>query len=118
MNYGWDEREGAHCYEPASGCDTNNVDPITEYGRSEGQSVTGGYVYRGTAIAGLAGNYVFGDFSTGRIWTVPASSVQGTIPTEVLDTSLNISSFAEDNDGEIYVIDYGSGQIQQLTAAP
>ena len=115
MNYGWDEREGAHCFEPASGCDTNNVDPITEYDHAVGQSITGGYVYRGTAIASLSGNYVFGDFVSGRLWTVPASSGQGTAPTEILDTTLGISSFAEDSDGEIYVIDYNNGEIHQLT---
>ena len=57
MNYGWDEREGAHCFEPSTGCSTNNVDPITEYGQVGGNiSVTGGFVYRGSAIANLQGS--------------------------------------------------------------
>jgi glucose/arabinose dehydrogenase len=118
MNYGWDEREGAHCFEPSSGCSTNNVDPITEYDHGLGSSVTGGYVYRGAAIPALRGYYVFGDFGSGRIWAVPSNSMQGTVPEEIDDTSLSISSFAEGTDGELYAIDYGGGGIYQIVDAP
>ena len=119
MNYGWDEREGAHCFEPPSGCSTNNVDPITEYGHVGGNiSVTGGFVYRGAAIPNLQGFYVFGDFGSGRIWGVPATSVQGTAPEELDDTTLSISSFAEGVDGELYVLNYGAGEIHQIVDAP
>ena len=118
MNYGWDEREGAHCFEPASGCSTNNVDPITEYDHRVGFSVTGGYVYRGTAIPALQGYYVFGDFASGRIWGVPATSAQGTAPEELDDTTLGISSFAEGLDGKLYALDYGGGAIYQIVDAP
>ncbi len=119
MNYGWDEREGAHCFEPPSGCSTNNIDPITEYGHVGGNiSVTGGFVYRGAAIPNLQGFYVFGDFGSGRIWGVPATSVQGTAPEELDDTTLSISSFAEGADGELYVLNYGAGEIHQIVDAP
>ena len=119
MNYGWDEREGAHCFEPPSGCSTDNVDPITEYGHVGGNiSVTGGFVYRGAAIPNLQGFYVFGDFGSGRIWGVPATSVQGTAPDELDDTTLSISSFAEGADGELYVLNYGAGEIYQIVGAP
>ena len=117
MNYGWDEREGAHCFEPANGCSLMNVDPITEYGRDVGTSVTGGYVYRGSAIAALRGQYIFGDFVSGRIWMVAADAQQGTAPTEITDTTLSISSFAQSADGEVFVIDYG-GTIHQLVTPP
>ena len=116
MNYGWDQREGAHCFEPLSGCDTNNVDPITEYGHPLGISVTGGYVYRGTDIPSLVGNYIFGDFGSGLIWSVPATSGIGTAFTDVMDSALSISSFAEDNNGELYVLDYFSGEIYQFVS--
>jgi glucose/arabinose dehydrogenase len=113
-NYGWNTREGAHCFNPSSGCNTNGlIDPITEYGRSEGQSITGGYVYRGTAIAGLVGHYIFGDFASGRIWSVPADSPIGTAPNEIADTTYLISAFAEGIDGELYVVDYG-GTVHQI----
>ena len=116
-NFGWDDREGAHCFEPASGCLTNSIDPITEYGRSLGASITGGYVYRGTAVPDLDGLYVFGDFISGRIFSVPANSQPTVVPDELLDTSLSISTFAQDTDGELYVIDYG-GTIHQIVDAP
>jgi len=118
MNYGWDDREGAHCFEPSSGCLTNNVDPITEYDHSVGQSITGGYVYRGTVNASLQGYYVFGDYVSGRIWAVDATSPQGTSPTQIDNTNLNISSFAEGVDGELYAVDHGGGGIYQIVAAP
>jgi glucose/arabinose dehydrogenase len=118
MNYGWNVREGAHCFNPPSGCGTNFVDPITEYSHSLGNSVTGGYVYRGAGIPDLEGTYVYGDFGSGRIFGVPANSAQGTVGVELLDTTHSIASFAEDLDGELYVIDYGNGQLFQIVAAP
>lgn len=116
-NYGWDEREGAHCFEPATGCATDSIDPITEYSHSVGQSITGGYVYRGAAITELQGSYLYGDFVSGRIWAVPAISQQGATGIEILNTSLSIASFAQDNDGELYVINY-AGEIYQVIDAP
>ena len=114
LNYGWDEREGAHCFEPPSGCDTNNVDPITEYDHGVGRSVTGGYVYRGDGFPALQGFYFFGDFATGRIWSVPFDSPIGTPPDLLSDTALGISSFAESNDGELFVLDFGDGTIHRI----
>ena len=81
------------------------------------QSITGGYVYRGSAIPELQGSYVYGDFASGRIWAVPATSQQGAVGEEILNTTLSISSFAEDNEGEIYVINY-AGEVYQFTDAP
>ena len=119
LNYGWNTREGAHCFPPASSCSTANLeDPITEYGRSSGASITGGYVYRGTTIASLVGWYVFGDFISGRIFAVPADSQPTIVPTELDDTSLQISTFVEGIDGEIYLIHYSGGTIYQLVPRP
>lgn len=116
-NYGWNEREGAHCYPPGTtNCDTDNVDPIAEYDHSQGNSVTGGYVYRGTGISDLQGFYLFGDFGSGRIWALPSNSPQGTEPTELIDTALNIASFAESNAGELYVLHINGGTIHQIVA--
>ncbi len=116
-NYGWNEREGAHCFPPGTtNCDTDNVDPIAEYDHSQGNSVTGGYVYRGSDIAGLQGFYVFGDFGSGRIWAVPFDSTQGTDPIELIDTALNIASFAESNAGELYLLHFSGGTIHQIVA--
>lgn len=117
MNYGWDEREGAHCFEPANNCSLMNVDPIAEYAHNLGNSVTGGYVYRGSTLPDLQGEYVFGDFGTGRIWAVPFDAVQGTVPRELVDTVLRISSFGQTPDGEVYVVDF-NGRIYQIVAPP
>ncbi len=117
-NYGWDEREGAHCFEPASGCATTFIEPVTEYGRSLGASVTGGYVYRGAGIADLVGWYVFGDFVSGRIFAVPESSTPTVTPEVLLDTSNSIVTFAEDVNGELYFADYSLGTLHRIEDAP
>lgn len=114
-NYGWNVREGAHCFQPPSGCGTNFVDPITEYGHDVGGSVTGGYVYRGSAIPDLRGFYVFGDFISGRLWAVPADSPIGTAPIEIANTDHSIVSFGLGEDGALYLLDFGSdASIYQL----
>ena len=118
LNYGWDEREGAHCFEPPTGCSTANVDPITEYSHDLGdRSITGGYVYRGASFTALQGFYLFGDFISGRIWSVAATSAQGTAPDLLLDSPHNISAFAEGEDGELYVVSY-AGRLYRVVPAP
>ncbi|NCF23858.1 MAG: glucose sorbosone dehydrogenase [Gammaproteobacteria bacterium] len=116
-DYGWDDREGAHCFEPPSGCDTDSIDPVTEYGRNLGASVTGGYVYRGSAVPDLVGWYVFGDFVTGRLFAIPADSAAGTPPEVLLETGLGIAAFGESGDGELFVVNYG-GSIHQVVTSP
>ena len=81
------------------------IDPVAEYDHSLGGSITGGYVYRGTQNTNLVGRYVFGDFVSGRIWAwIPESAPQPREPTQLLDTNLNIASFGQANDGELYVV--------------
>ena len=116
-NYGWNVREGAHCFSPSTGCATTFVDPITEYERGSGGSVTGGFVYRGSAVADLAGWYVFGDFITGQVYAIREDSTQGTIPDEILASGLSIVSFAEDENGELYIVDFG-GTLHMVVDAP
>ena len=110
-NYGWRCREGAHDFNSGgtAGCGAGGlIDPVTEYDHSLGNSITGGYVYRGTQTTNLVGRYLFADFGSGRIWAwIPESAPQPREPTQVLDTGLNISSFGEANDGELYVVNYG-----------
>jgi glucose/arabinose dehydrogenase len=116
-DYGWDDREGAHCFEPPSDCITDSIDPVTEYDRSLGASVTGGFVYRGSAVPDMAGWYVFGDFVSGRLFAIPADSVAGTEPEVLLETGLGIAAFGESVDGELFVVNYG-GSIHQVVSAP
>ncbi|SMO69934.1 PQQ-dependent sugar dehydrogenase [Gracilimonas mengyeensis] len=71
LNYGWNTMEGSLCYEPSDGCETEGRElPVYEYGRSEGGSITGGFVYRGEDIPDLYGRYVYGDFVSGNLWSL------------------------------------------------
>jgi uncharacterized repeat protein (TIGR03806 family) len=120
-NYGWRHREGFTCFEPPVDCPSAGlVDPVLDYPHSDGRSVTGGYVYRGTASAALQGRYVFGDFVSGRIWVLDADEHGTYGKIEIADTSLSISSFGEANDGTLYVVDFGGGlyRLQAADAAP
>ncbi len=119
-NYGWNVREGDHCYPPTTtSCDDTFAAPVTEYDHSLGSSVTGGYVYRGSAVDNLPGRYVFGDFISGRIFAVPATSTPVVAAQELLDTDLMIVSFAEAIDGELYLLDFGNvGTIHRIENAP
>lgn len=111
-NYGWDLREGQHCY--SGDCKRAGlIDPVAEYSHDFGCSITGGYVYRGSKIAPLQGVYLYGDYCSGTIWGFNADSKGVVTGQVILESELNISSFAEDNDGEIYVVDLG-GKIYRL----
>jgi glucose/arabinose dehydrogenase len=117
VNYGWNLLEGSACYQPNTGCDrSGKEEPVTEYRHDQGCSVTGGYVYRGTEQPTLQGNYFFGDFCSGMIWAVPADADKGTEPRPLLDTDLSISSFGQDANGELYVIDLTGGTIHRVVA--
>ena len=116
-NYGWNVREGAHCFSPASGCATSFVEPVTEYDHGLGASITGGYVYRGAALPELVGWYLFGDFSSGRLFGIPADSATGVAPEVFVETGLQIVSFAQDVDGEVYLLDFGGVAIHQVVDA-
>ncbi len=117
-NYGWNIMEGAHCFPPSQiGCNTSGlVLPIAEYGRTEGRSVTGGYVYRGSRSTVFRGAYIFGDFASRRIWSLARSGSRW-IRSEQLRSRSAISSFGEDEPGELYLVDY-SGTIFRLELEP
>ncbi len=113
-NYGWRIMEGASCHLPASGCSRQGLElPIAEYDHALGCSITGGTVYRGTRIQGLAGRYLFGDYCSGRIWILTETSRDRWTMTQALDTALQIASFGEDPSGELYVVDH-AGAIYLL----
>ncbi len=104
-NYGWRLMEGNHCFLPKKDCDSDElVKPVAEYSHKHGCSITGGYVYRGKAIKDLYGKYIFGDFCSGTIWSIDKEN--NFEMHELMQTDLNISSFGEDESGELYVLDY------------
>ena len=118
LNFGWDCKEGTHDFEFTPDCAAADlVDPIAEYGHDVGRSVTGGFVYRGSAYPALQGRYFYADFGSGIIWSITKTGSNPdtwSTPRLELDTDLNISSFGQDDAGELYVVDYG-GTVRRLT---
>lgn len=113
-NYGWNIREGAHCYR-ASECRTEGlIDPVAEYSHDEGCSVTGGYVYRGKAIPALEGAYLYADYCSGLLWGVFREASGGVTSRLLLETDLNVSSFGQGLNGELYVVDHDDGGIYRI----
>lgn len=118
-NYGWNQREGMHCYSPSTGCQTAGlIEPLVEYPRTatgmSGNSITGGFVYRGTAIPTLVGKFVFGDYGSGKIAVVESNGLGGFTSNLLVDTNITLASFGQLADGEIYPLDIGTGQIHKL----
>jgi uncharacterized repeat protein (TIGR03806 family) len=118
-NYGWNCREGTHPYTdstPASSCATTTgfVEPVIDYDHTQGNSITGGFVYRGTMLPALVGHYVFADYGSGRIWRLDSNGSGGYTAVQLVDTSLAIASFGQGNDGELYVVDIGGGGLYKL----
>ncbi len=113
-NFGWRCREGTFVTGLNCGPAQGLLPPVAEYGRDLGATVIGGFVYRGTAIPGLVGRYVFGDFITGTLWHI-AESTQPTMQMGAgFSTGLSIASFAQDLAGELYVVDYGGGLFRVI----
>ena len=141
INYGWNVFEGNHCYPEDSSCvDDGYMMPIFEYPNNanyartllgfkqkanmDGCSITGGYVYRGTNIKSLYGRYIFGDYCTGKVWSL---KINNGIADDVIDHTSTIlesmgkrefylSSFGQDNNNELLLIDY-TGSIYRLKEA-
>ena len=112
-NYGWNVYEGLHPFQNSQAVDA--VPPIAEYSHADGCSVTGGYVYRGNTLPDLQGTYLFGDFCSGTIWATKRDT-NGAWQTRILmNSGMPISSFGEDEVGELYVVNYG-GSLLRLTA--
>jgi quinoprotein glucose dehydrogenase len=117
-NYGWNTREGLHAFRGGEKAD-DMIDPVIDYGRDMGLSVTGGYVYRGAMQAGLKGLYVYADYGTGRVWGLEydhenkktkAQELLGHFP------RATISSFGEDAKGELFACGHRNGTIYRVVA--
>ena len=90
---------------------------MAEYDHRFGVSITGGFVYRGHALPALAGRYLFGDFGSGTVWTIPVGRAAPLVPEKLMDTRLSISSFGEDARGELYVLDL-RGAVFRIVPEP
>ncbi len=110
-NYGWNALEGNHCFRPRDGCERERMEPpVWEYSLDgEPCSVIGGYVYRGPAIPWLSGAYVYGDYCSGKVFGLRYVDGEVVEHRQLADTGLSIMSFAEDNEGELYLLSQKSG---------
>ncbi len=116
-NYGWFFTEGLHPYQrDAIPDDIDITMPVAEYPHMIGCSVTGGYVYRGAALPELNGVYLFGDYCNGRTWSLFRDADQRWRVQPFMETGLVISSFGEDENGELLLVDY-KGDIYRLIHA-
>jgi glucose/arabinose dehydrogenase len=118
-NYGWRIMEGNHCFNPPKDCNTANLTlPVWEYGHNNqgGYSVTGGYVYHGSLLPELKGKYIYGDYVSGRIWSLYLSNNRAY--NELLfSTNHNISTFGVDEQGELYFANYTTGRLYKFRSA-
>jgi glucose/arabinose dehydrogenase len=116
QNYGWRLMEGFHCFEPAD-CDPASqglVLPIAEYDHTQGCSITGGYVYRGQQYPALNGVYFYADYCSGNIWGLRREANGAWSQTQLLASGQTISSFGEDEAGEVYLTQHRTGEIFQI----
>ena len=118
-NYGWRVMEGAHCFSPSQGCSAEGLErPVAEYANAGRRcSITGGYVYRGAAVPSLRGTYVFGDYCSGEVFGLNGAGSRSAGPAGrpevLLSTGHRISSFGEDEAGELYVVGHG-GSVHKI----
>jgi len=116
-NYGWNITEGLHCYQAQTCATAGLTPPIFEYPHTLGCSITGGFVYRGTKSPRLRGDYVYGDYCSGRIWAL--SDNAGVWTSRVLlESGRSITVFGQDRSGEIYLGDAaGAGSIWRIAGS-
>lgn len=127
LNYGWRLMEGNACYNPATGCNSGSLTlPVHQYthgGTPYRCSISGGYVYRGSAIPSLQGTYLFADYCSRQVWGLRWTAAGGLGAVTELTGSLtppggytSISSFGQDAAGEIYILDHGGGRALRIEA--
>ena len=114
-NYGWRILEGNHCYKATTCNQSGLVRPIVEYDHQQGRSVTGGVVYRGQSYPSLQGIYLYGDYITGKIWGLRRNGTSGENKV-LLNSGKLISTFGEDDAGNVYLADYRQGIIYRITS--
>jgi glucose/arabinose dehydrogenase len=119
QNYGWNIMEGFHCFRARDDCQQAGLTlPVVEYDHSLGCSVTGGYVYRGSLQPRLYGAYVYGDYCSGRIWAAWRGSDAVWHSQLLAQSRAQISSFGEDESGELFLASLAEGTIYRLVADP
>jgi glucose/arabinose dehydrogenase len=119
LNYGWNVMEGTRCFEPSEGCNRSDITlPVTEFDHGDGCSVTGGFVYRGSAIPDLRGRYLYSDYCSGFVrsfrFAGGRADDQRRLP-ELEPSDNAVTSFGQDADGEMYLLTAG-GSVHRIVA--
>ena len=113
-NFGWNFREGANPYKGTPSDSPTLTDPIFQYKHPSGCSVTGGYVYRGSALPEFTGIYLFGDYCNGKIWGLLRGADGSWQNQQLFKSGAYLSSFGEDDNGELYLTDNTNGVVLKL----
>ncbi len=116
-NFGWNYREGAHPYQGSPPANLSLIDPVAEYSHDQGCSVTGGVVYRGSALRDWQGVYLFGDYCSGKVWGLVRNPLGAWLNGLLFETGSTVTSFGVDEAGEVYLVDY-SGSLFRLEPSP
>jgi len=117
-NYGWPITEGTHCFEPREGCDTAGLTlPVHDYTQQLGCTIVAGYRYRGTAVPDLADAFIYADYCSGRMWALTQGSDGSWTNHDLIEAERGISSFGEDESGELYLVNIG-GALYRLGTQP
>lgn len=114
-DFGWSFYEGTHPYQDQPPAGATFTMPVAEYSHSEGCSVTGGYVYRGSALPAWQGVYLYGDYCSGTIWGLIRTGQNNWQSKVMFSTGAQITAFGVDEAGEIYLADYQGGSLLRLT---
>jgi glucose/arabinose dehydrogenase len=115
LNFGWPIMEGKSCFGTENCDQTGLVLPVTDYRHEGNCSVTGGYVYRGQAHRAWNGVYFYGDYCSGRLWALAPDGAGGWSTVELAQNPIALSSFGEDEAGELYVTDLSGGVVYRMT---
>lgn len=115
LNFGWPIMEGKSCFQTEKCDQTGLTLPVTDYRHEGNCSVTGGYVYRGGAHPAWNGVYFYGDYCSGRIWALAPDGSGGWTTVELAQFPIALSSFGEDESGELYVTDLSGGTVYRMT---
>jgi len=118
-NYGWSRQEGLHPFRPERPAGPSPIlKPIIEHNHNDFRSITGGFMYHGKRLPELTGSYLYADYDTGRVWAFRYTDGQVTEHRELADTVLRLVEWGEDQDGELFLVDFTGGQLYQLQPNP
>jgi uncharacterized repeat protein (TIGR03806 family) len=118
-NYGWSVNEGKHPFRPERPKGPGEfVQPIVEHSHNDFRSVTGGYVFESSRLPELNGAYIYGDYDTGKLWSLKINGTQVTEHRELADTQIRIVEFAQDPAGDVYLVDFAGGGFHRIIKSP